>query len=109
MNSRDSFTLRFVRVWINEKKTEYEILATNLPRDLFPKECFGELYQYRWQIETAFETLRKRYLISASLSNRLNCKNPFRSCNPATNIITGNPILQKSFHTLVESNMGLAF
>ena len=48
--SRDSFTLRMVRVWLDEEHTECEILATNLPRDLFPAECFGELYHYRWQI-----------------------------------------------------------
>ena len=58
--SRDSFTLRMVRVWLDEEHTECEILATNLPRDLFPAECFGELYHYRWRIETAYQTLKDR-------------------------------------------------
>lgn len=58
--SRDSFTLRMVRVWLDEEHAEYEILATNLPRDLFPVECFGELYHYRWRIETAYRTLKDR-------------------------------------------------
>ena len=58
--SRDSFTLRMVRVWLDEEHTEYEILATNLPRDLFPAECFGELYHCRWRIETAYQTLKDR-------------------------------------------------
>ncbi len=58
--SRDSFTLRMVRVWLDEEHTEYEILTTNLPRDLFPTECFGELYHCRWRIETAFQTLKDR-------------------------------------------------
>ena len=58
--NRDSFTLRMVRVWLDEEHTECEILATNLPRDLFPAECFGELYHYRWRIETAYQTLKDR-------------------------------------------------
>ena len=58
--SRDSFTLRMVRVWLNEEQTEYEVLATNLPRDKFPAECFGEIYHLRWKIETAYQTLKDR-------------------------------------------------
>ncbi len=58
--SRDSFQLRMVRVWLDEDKKEYEILATNLPRDRFPTECFGEIYHLRWRIETAYQTLKDR-------------------------------------------------
>lgn len=58
--SRDSFPLRMVRVWLDEDKTESEILATNLPRDQFPADCFGELYHLRWRIETAYQTLKDR-------------------------------------------------
>ena len=58
--SRDSFHLRMVRVWLDEGKTEYEILATNLPRDQFPAECFGELYHLRWHLETAYQVLKDR-------------------------------------------------
>ena len=58
--SRDSFKLRMVRVWLNENKKEYEILATNLPGDRFPSECFSELYHLRWRIETAYQTLKDR-------------------------------------------------
>ena len=58
--SRDSFHLRMVRVWLNEDRTEYEILATNLPRDQFPAECFGELYHLRWRLETAYQVLKDR-------------------------------------------------
>ena len=61
--SRDSFKLRMVRVWLDEDKKEYEILATNLPRDLFPAECFGEIYHLRWRIETAYQTLKDRLQI----------------------------------------------
>lgn len=58
--SRDSFSLRMVRVWLDEDKTESEILASNLPRDQFPGDCFGELYHLRWRIETAYQTLKDR-------------------------------------------------
>ena len=58
--SRDSFQLRMVRVWLNEEHTEYEILATNLPRERFPADCFGEIYHLRWRIETAYQTLKDR-------------------------------------------------
>ena len=58
--SRDSFQLRMVRVWLDEDLAEYEVLATNLPRDLFPAECFGEIYHLRWRIETAYQTLKDR-------------------------------------------------
>ena len=58
--SRDSFPLRMVRVWLDEEHTENEILATNLPRDQFPTDCFGEIYHLRWRIETAYQTLKDR-------------------------------------------------
>lgn len=58
--SRDSFPLRMVRVWLDEEQKEYEVLATNLPRDKFPAECFGEIYHLRWRIETAYQTLKDR-------------------------------------------------
>ena len=58
--SRDSFTLRMVRVWLDEEQTEYEVLATNLPRDKVPAECFREIYHIRWRIETAYQTLKDR-------------------------------------------------
>lgn len=60
VNSRDQFELRFVKVWLNEEHTAYEVLATNLPRELFPAECFSELYHFRWRLETAYETLKDR-------------------------------------------------
>ncbi len=39
--SRDHFPLHMVRVWLDEDKTEYEILASTLPRDRIPADCFG--------------------------------------------------------------------
>lgn len=58
--SHDSFVLRMVRVWLDEEHTTNEVLATNLPRELFPAECFGEIYHLRWRIETAYQTLKDR-------------------------------------------------
>ncbi len=58
--SRESFKLRMVRVWLDQEHTEFEILATNLPREQFPVECFGEIYHLRWNIETAYQTLKDR-------------------------------------------------
>ncbi len=58
--SRDSFPLRMVQVWTDKEKSKSEILATNLPREQFPEECFGEIYRMRWRIETAFQTLKDR-------------------------------------------------
>lgn len=60
MMSRNNFTIRMVRVWLDRDAGTYEVLATNLPRDTFPAECFGELYRLRWRIETAYETLKDR-------------------------------------------------
>ena len=57
---RGSFNIRFVRVWLDKEAGTYEVLATNLPRNSFPADCFGELYRLRWRIETAYETLKDR-------------------------------------------------
>lgn len=55
---RDSFFLRFITVTLDDGKSE--ILATNLPRDKFPQKSFREIYHMRWEIETAYETLKDR-------------------------------------------------
>ena len=68
--SRNSFKLCKVRVWLGEEKTEYEILTTNLPRGLFPTECFGEIYHLRWRIETAYQTLKDRLQIENFISTK---------------------------------------
>jgi hypothetical protein len=71
--SRDSFPLRMVRVWLDEEHTEYEILATNLPRDLFPADCFGEIYHLRWRIETAYQTLKDRLQMENFTGTKPSC------------------------------------
>lgn len=61
MMSRDSFLLRLVTVTLEDGTSE--VLATNLPRDKFPQEKFGEIYHMRWGIETAYEVLKDRLKI----------------------------------------------
>jgi Transposase DDE domain len=51
--------LRFVTVRL--KTGELEVLATNLLDEvLYPTECFGELYHYRWGIETYYGLIKGR-------------------------------------------------
>jgi hypothetical protein len=59
MLSTDSFKLRLVKVPADNADT-FEVIATNLPRDTFPADCFRELYHLRWKIETAYQTLKDR-------------------------------------------------
>ena len=52
-------TLRFVTVRLSTG--ELEVLATNLLDEaLYPTDCFGELYHYRWGIETFYNVLKSR-------------------------------------------------
>jgi Transposase DDE domain len=54
-----SIKLRFVTVRL--KTGELEVLATNLLDEvLYPTECFGELYHWRWVIETYYGLLKGR-------------------------------------------------
>lgn len=61
MASRDSFTLRVVTVL--DEKGSVTRLATNLPRDEFPKESFYNLYHMRWGIETVYNTLKNAFYV----------------------------------------------
>ncbi len=52
-------TLRFVTVRL--QTGQLEVLATNLLDEaLYPTECFGELYHYRWGVETYYGLLKGR-------------------------------------------------
>lgn len=52
-------TLRFVTVRLSTG--ELEVLATNLlDETLYPTDSFGELYHYRWGIETFYHILKSR-------------------------------------------------
>lgn len=58
MKELGKISLRLVRVRL--ENGDYEILATNLPCEVFPTAEIGELYHMRWGIETAYETLKSR-------------------------------------------------
>lgn len=61
MYSRDSFTIRVVRVWVpNNEDGPYSLYITNLSREEFPQEIFYDLYHLRWGIETEFQLLKDR-------------------------------------------------
>lgn len=55
----ETLTLRFVTVRLSTG--ELEVLGTNLlDQTLYPTECFGELYHYRWGVETYYGLLKGR-------------------------------------------------
>jgi len=58
MKELGAITLRMVRIKLEDG--DYEVLATNLPQESFTTEEIGELYHLRWNIETAYETLKSR-------------------------------------------------
>ena len=61
MEELGSITLRMVKVSLQEEREE--ILITNLPSETFDRFQIAELYQMRWGIETAYETLKDRLQI----------------------------------------------
>ena len=61
MEELGSITLRMVKVPLQEEREE--ILITNLPSETFDRFQIAELYQMRWGIETAYETLKDRLQI----------------------------------------------
>lgn len=61
MKELGKISLRMVRIRL--ENGDYEVLATNLPYEIFPTEEIGELYHLRWGIETAYETLKSRLQI----------------------------------------------
>lgn len=58
MKELGKISLRLVRVRL--ENGDCEILATNLPYEVFSTAEIGELYHLRWGIETAYETLKSR-------------------------------------------------
>lgn len=58
MRELGKISLRMVRIRL--ENGDYEVLATNLPYEIFSTEEIGELYHLRWGIETAYETLKSR-------------------------------------------------
>ena len=59
-------SFRLVRFRINPpgSENEFEVVATNLPKDKFPAEELKKLYHLRWGEETAFRELKYDELLS---------------------------------------------
>ncbi len=56
-----TYSVRIVRVVL--KSGEVETLITNLLENELDTDKFRELYFLRWDIETAFDTLKNKFLI----------------------------------------------
>jgi len=53
--------LKLRLITVRLKTGELEVLATNLlDEELYPTECFGELYNHRWGVETYYGRLKGR-------------------------------------------------
>jgi len=53
--------LKLRLITVRLKTGELEVLATNLlDEELYPTECFGELYHHRWGVETYYGRLKGR-------------------------------------------------
>ena len=58
LKAAGSMTLRFVK--IASAKGEYRYIATNLSTEEFNTEEINEIYKQRWEIETAFNSLKNQ-------------------------------------------------
>ena len=58
MKGLGKIALRMVRVELDG--VGHEVLATNLPEEIFSSHDIATLYQMRWGIESAYETLKSR-------------------------------------------------
>lgn len=58
MDELGHISLRMVKIALDDNKKE--VLITNLPMEQFDSQQIAELYNMRWGIETAFETLKSR-------------------------------------------------
>lgn len=58
VGSKETYPLNFRLVRFPISEDTYEVLMTNLDRDMFPVEKLKELYHMRWGIETSFRELK---------------------------------------------------
>lgn len=61
LREKGSIHLRFVKIMLPEGITE--VLATNLSREEFLQEEIGELYRFRWGVETAYDILKNKFML----------------------------------------------
>jgi len=84
-----SFDLRCVKIDLPKGQTE--ILVTNLPKSEFSRLDIGELYNYRWRIETAFLDLKYAVHVEDFLSKK------------------ENSIKQEFYASLIQANLSMLF
>ncbi len=58
VGSKETYPINFRLVRFPISENTYEVLITNLDRDMFPVEKLKELYHMRWGIETSFRELK---------------------------------------------------
>lgn len=61
LREKGAINLRFVKVIL--PGDVIEVLATNLSREEFSQEDIGKLYGFRWGIETAYDTLKNKFML----------------------------------------------
>ncbi|MBT9132425.1 MAG: hypothetical protein DDT33_00941 [Firmicutes bacterium] len=61
LREKGSIRLRFVKIIL--PRDVIEVLATNLSREEFSQEDIGKLYGFRWGIETAYDTLKNKFML----------------------------------------------
>jgi hypothetical protein len=84
-----AFDLRLVKIDLPKGKTE--ILITNLPKTEFSRLDIGELYNYRWRIETAFLDLKYAVHVEEFMSKK------------------ENSIKQEFYASLIQANFAMLF
>lgn len=84
-----AFDLRLVKIDLPKGKSE--ILITNLPKTEFTRLDIGELYNFRWRIETAFLDLKYAVHVEEFISKK------------------ENSIKQEFYASLIQANLAMLF
>lgn len=63
-----SMHLRFIKVILPGDTVE--VLATNLSREEFSRQEIGQIYGLRWGVETAYDTLKNKFMIENFTSRK---------------------------------------
>lgn len=61
LREKESIHLRFVKIMLPDGTLE--VLATNIQREEFSAEEIGKIYGLRWGIETAYDTLKNKFML----------------------------------------------
>lgn len=72
VGSKETYPISFRLVRFPISETTYEVLMTNLDRDMFPVQKLKELYHMRWGIETSFRELKYALSLTNLHSKKVN-------------------------------------